>query len=137
MGMYTQVRGWLNVRSMGWGQLDALEERFERVKEQYLSEHNTDRQDIVVENTHFKIGFNGSAFIFIGTELKNYEEDAEVWLKFLINEFATSEGVICFQSELEEPQDDGTKFNTVWIVSGGEISEEFQAMPFNGYGNGI
>ncbi len=80
-------------------------------------------------DTRLHVGSNNSTYIFIGTELKNYNDDAEKWLEFLISKFYNAEGRIMFQYEENET------LNKVWTISNGQIEEKFEHFNFKGYGN--
>lgn len=129
MGMYTQVRGWINIDSIGYGRFEKLEKIFNEVNKEYIENRKTPRCEFIMQDTHIMQGSNGSAFIFIGSELKNYNNDAEEYIKFLANKFHNAEGHVCFQYEDDEC------FNKTWIISKGKIEEKHQQFPFKGYGN--
>ena len=93
-------------------------------------EKNADFRPWVCENTFFHKVSNGAAFIFFGTELKNYYNSAEAWIQFLLGYFSNAEGIICFQYEEDEGE------NTIWIIAEGTIiDEQHMVLPFVGYGN--
>lgn len=131
MGYFTQVRGWLNIDSIGCeeraGETKSI---FEEAKRDYLISGNTSRAMFVIQDTILQTDMgNGSAFIFIGTELKNYENDAEEWIKYLISKFDSAEGAIYFRKEEESTE-------KVWIIFKGELyREDLICLPFEGYGN--
>lgn len=129
MGMYTQVRGWLNVNSIAEEGNEKTFNTFNRAVKEYNEENRTPRQEYVLKDTSIQIGANSSVFIFIGTELKNYDADAEKWLEFLISKFYNAEGHIMFQYEENETK------NKIWTVSNGKINEKFEDFDFKGYGN--
>lgn len=129
MGMYTQVRGWLNVDSIGCGEnFIEIQEKVEILKEKFKSECTIDRT-WVCEDTIVHTGGNGSVFIFIGTELKNYGNPAMAWLEFLVKEFPNAEGSVDFQYEEYD-------FSSVYYIRNGEISKPVECpYPTRGYGN--
>lgn len=98
MGMYTQVRGWLNVDSIAHDNKEMLERRLMEAKESFIRTAVCDRKWIC-GNTVLHVGGNGSAYIFIGTELKNYGGVAEKWIEHLLTFFDNAEGRIDFQYE--------------------------------------
>lgn len=132
MGMYTQVRGWLNVDSISYRHGEQLEVILSTAKADFAkfcegkSIRRWVKDDVILHN-----GSNGCAFIFIGSELKNYDQDAQTWIKFLLPYFPNAEGLIYFQYEDTEDNE-----NTVWTISHGKvIKEEHMATVFKGYGN--
>lgn len=141
MGTYTQVRGWLNVDSIGdyegnnykeiQKKLLSAQEGFQRdttITELYSNEPLERRW--VCNDTILHKGGNGSAYIFFGTELKNYGNAAEQWIKYLLNFFPNAEGRIDFQSETDE---DWCKY---WLIREGKIyTDEFNNIWCEGYGN--
>ena len=129
MGMFTQVRGWLNINSISADKADKVKETYYKAVEEYSSKERTPRQEFVMQDTRLYIGSNNSTYIFIGTELKNYDTDAEKWLEFLISKFYNADGHIMFQYEEDET------LNKIWIVSNGKINEKFEDFDFKGYGN--
>jgi len=104
MGMYTQVRGWLNVNSIGnREQFVEVQTKLETAKEDFKnSDIDADRK-WVCEDTVAHMGSNGVSFLFFGTELKNYTREAEKWIAFLLKYFPNAEGRIDFQYEEEVP----------------------------------
>ncbi len=141
MGMYTQVRGWLNVDSIGdcdgkrfheiENKLSSAQRNFEN--DETLKDNSNDilERKWVCRDTVVHYGGNGSVYIFIGTELKNYGQPAEIWIKYLLKYFPNAEGRIDFQYE----EDDNTcKY---WLIKYGEIiKEDFNPVWCTGYGNG-
>jgi len=134
MGMYTQIRGWLNIDSIGNNntyyevklKLDKLIEQYEEV------DGITTRKCQATYGTNICQGGNGSLFIFIGTEFKNYSNDSEEWIKYLIKHFPSAEGRIDFQYE-ECSEDYPTEY---WEIYQGEILNIGKQIPYcNGYGN--
>ena len=78
MGMYTQVRGWLNIDSIGYGdeRLIKAEKLLEQAKEDFendntLVDYYGDKlaRKWVCHDTTLVEGGNGSLFLFFGTEL--------------------------------------------------------------------
>lgn len=134
MGMYTQIRGWLNVDSIG----DYAGERFKEIQNKLLSAQEEFQNDEsikadrkwVCHDTLVHRGGNGSAYIFIGTELKNYDSDAEQWIKYLLNYFPNAEGRVDFQYEEDEC------YCWYWLIAEGKIINEDRIEKWcYGYGN--
>lgn len=131
MGFYTQVRGWLNVDSISTSSHVELQRHLFEVRRAF-KETNVPRS-WVSEDTCITLGANGSKFIFIGTEMKNYDDVAEEWIKFLLPYFPNAEGRIDFQTEREEPGETTSKY---WLIYKGEIVEEGRCVTWcKGYGN--
>jgi hypothetical protein len=126
MGMYTQIRGWLCVGSINShpesGKL------FNEAKAKYIAEQSTPRCYLVASDTNFQVGSNHCRFIFIGTELKNYDNDAENWIKYLLSVFPWAEGRIDFQFEND------TDKCKCWKIYDGEIDEYYEKRWYKGYG---
>lgn len=102
MGHYTQIRGWLNVGPVG-----SIGERLDKAKAEYVNRYPESRSWIY-EGTHFPTemnGFNGESFIFIGVELKNYDDDYRRWLEVLLEFFPEANGRWDVQSEGRYPAD--------------------------------
>lgn len=134
MGMYTQVRGWLNVDSIG----DYNGENFKEIQKKLLSAQEGFQRDTTIEvdrkwvceDTILHSGGNGSTYIFFGTELKNYGDPAGQWIKYLLNFFPNAEGRIDFQYE------EDTGYHKYWIISNGKvIKEDMEEIYYEGYGN--
>ncbi len=129
MGMYTQVRGWLCIDSIGYSTLDLeIEQRIINVKKDFLKLELRQVQDSLVLHE----GGNGSKYLFFGTELENYSYDCEEFLKILIKYFPNCEGRIDFQ--YEEDTDYESYESKVWKVSKGVITELFEKTHCYGYG---
>jgi hypothetical protein len=135
MGMYTQIRGWLNVESIGKPETYyKILSKLEQVKKEYKDMQVTSR-NWVANDTSASMGGNGSVYIFFGTELKNYEDDAENWIKYLIAAFPSAEGRIDFQYESEDWQDENSS-SKYWLIRNGKIVEERSYKTWCiGYGN--
>ncbi|WP_143322635.1 hypothetical protein [Clostridium sp. HBUAS56010] len=141
MGMYTQVRGWLNVDSIGdytGGNYIEIEKKLLSAQEGFQRDTTiTDLYGIkpmerkwVCQDTVLHKGGNGSVYIFFGTELKNYGNPAGQWIKYLLNFFPNAEGRIDFQYEEDESECD------YWLISRGKIlKEESNPIWCIGYGN--
>lgn len=132
MGMYTQVKGFLCCDSIG-KQNDDIKIKLMELKEEFHKREDLDRT-WVCEDTVYHQGSNGSKWLFVGSEHKNYDESMTEWLKYLI-ENINCEGRIEFQYEEAHPEDDD--YDTVWIVSGSEISIEKYKVYTKGYGFGL
>ncbi|MBT2759969.1 hypothetical protein [Paenibacillus sp. ISL-20] len=135
MGMYTQVRGWLNIDSISHGQNEqSIINKLHKAREEFL-ESDYHCRKWVSHDTIIHFGGNGSAFLFFGTELKNYDDDAETWIKYLLDSFPNSEGRVDFQYETEEYSDDDSK-SKYWLIREGKIIEEGHNKTWcKGYGN--
>jgi hypothetical protein len=128
MGMYTQVRGWLNVDSIGFDREVILMRKLFEAKESFEEQFNG--RTWVCNDTVLHYGSNGSAYLFFGTELKNYDDDAENWIKHLIKYFPNAEGRIDFQYEEDE---ETCKY---WLIYCGKvIMQSYCNRWCKGYGN--
>lgn len=140
MGMYTQIRGWINVNSIG----DYAGERRNTINQLLQEAKNSFENDETIlditgkplarkwvcNSTIAHEGGNGSMYLFVGTELKNYGCPAEIWIKYLLKYFPNAEGRIDFQYEEDENQ---CKY---WLIHKGEIiKEDFNDVWCEGYGN--
>lgn len=135
MGMYTQIRGWLNIDSIGYGdeRFRDLERQLEKAKEHFLEDDTiTVDRKWVCHDTHIHNGCNGSVYIFFGTELKNYGNPAKIWIEYLLNYFPNAEGSIDFQ--YEELGIGDTTYRLL-IYKGQIIKEEDVEAWCYGYGN--
>ena len=128
MGMYTQARGWLNVDSIGFGRKAMLAEKLTDAQDSFKQNKNI--RSWVCEDTVLHYGSNGSAYLFFGTELKNYDDDAEKWINHLITFFPNAEGRVDFQYE------EDAETCKCWLISKGKVLKEYQNPVWcEGYGN--
>jgi len=95
MGMYTKCRGFIEFK---YGTIDT--DKFNDLigKAEYLSP----RVGFCICSTSFNIGSNMIPYIFIGGELKNYDNDWEIFLNFLL----TNLEVIDYKIETRYEEDD-------------------------------
>lgn len=133
LGMYTQVRGWLNVDSIAFGteRFDILSRQLEQAKNDFMGRDLCVRK-WVSDYTWIHLSSNGAVFLFVGAEIKNYDSDAETWIKHLVKYFPNAEGRIDFQYEEEEAEADESKY---WEIYKGRIKERHCATWCKGYGN--
>ncbi len=103
MGMYTECRGWIEINDM-----DFNTEKFEDLMGKV--EDISERASQCVSCTVFNIGFNWSPYIFIGGSIKNYDDDWNKFLNFLLKNLKVSEYKI--ETRYEE-EDDWTKFDAI------------------------
>ncbi len=127
MGMYTQIRGWLCVKSIG-----ALNDGPARLKTAQDTFVKKCERPWVKENTWFHQGSNGACWLFIGVEYKNYDDSFDLWLKHLLIYFPQAEGRIDYQYEECEV---GSPTKTVLVYKGLSTEVECQAW-CDGYGMG-
>lgn len=134
MGMYTQVRGWLNINSIYIEDEDLIKNRLDEAKKDFREKHeHSNVATFIVDDTLIHSGSNDSVFLFFGTELKNYSEDCETWIEHLLLYFPSAEGRIDFQYELEEREENSeSKF---WEIYEGKIEESASKTWCKGYGN--
>lgn len=96
MGMYTHCRGFIELR------YDTLDEnKFNELMEK--AETLSPRSGFCVCSTAFNIGSNGMPYIFIGGELKNYDDDWNIFIKFLLQNLSVIEYNI--ETKYEEDED--------------------------------
>lgn len=129
MGMYTQVRGVLCAKSIGYDEdLQILRRCFDELQEEFLKRDDLDRKWIC-ENFHIMPGSNGSVWIFCGAEFRNYDNSMMEWIKFLAENMKV-EGRIEFQYG---ENDVGDK-DKVLIIKDSVIYEEEYVIYTEGYG---
>lgn len=135
MGMYTQARGWLNIDSIGLPEtFFEIQAKLQSTIDEYQEKQITSRS-WVSDNTIAARGGNGSTYIFFGIELKNYSDDAEEWIKYLIARFPSAEGRIDFQYETEDYRDEESK-SKYWLIRDGMVIESGRCDTWcKGYGN--
>lgn len=134
MGMYTQVRGWLNINSIAKIDKTSIKERLDRAKNEFHEYYkHSDVLTFITDDTLIHFGSNNSVYIFFGTELKNYNEDCEKWISHLLEYFPSAEGRIDFQYEEEEIEENSE--SKIWKIYQGEIEESFTKTWCKGYGN--
>jgi len=129
--MYTQAMGMLNIAS-----INATGKRFEEYK-QILAQaqesfkiENQSLRNWLCDNTFIEMCGNASVFIFFGTELKNYDDDIETWIRYLIKFFPYAEGIVSSQFEQDE-------FAHLYFIYRGEIQKEMESpIITEGCGNG-
>ncbi len=78
MGMYTHCRGWIQIDD-----IDFDKKRFDDLMSRAME--LSERSSQCVASTIFNTGFNFSPYIFIGGEIKNYDNDWNIFIKFLID----------------------------------------------------
>lgn len=76
--MYTHCRGWISIKDIEFKRKD-----FDKLMKQ--AEDISERSNQCVSSTIFNIGFNFSPYIFIGGEIKNYDNDWNMFLNFLLD----------------------------------------------------
>lgn len=103
MGMYTQVRGCLDIGEFDLDNYSEYAERLTKAQEEFKAdcekEEDSCYRSWVCEYTHLHLGGNGTVFLFFGVELKNYNEEAEAWIAFVLEYFPRAEGTIFFHTE--------------------------------------
>lgn len=129
MGMYTQAKGMLNVDSIRGGQnFYDIQQKLDDLKEKFEEEKLVDRT-WVCDGTIAMLSSNGGVFIFFGAELKNYSNEIDTWIDYLLKGFPTAEGKFDIQYEEYE-------FPTTYYVYQGKIVDKKECtVRQNGYGN--
>lgn len=136
MGMYTQVRGFLfcgsfndQIGSLNYG--INVESKLEELKKIF-----NERKDIerawVCDDTIYNKGSNGSEWLFIGSEHKNYDNSIDEWIQLLVSSI-NCEGRIEFQYETFEI---GDKEKVLFIGKNGDITEGTYEIKTEGYSFG-
>lgn len=131
MGMYTKYMGILNIESITATAETIQKENKELNKliEWYSGNQITPRS-WVIESLRIIDGFNGCLAIAFCGEIKNYHNDIQKMIDFVLEKYPTAEGVITTQYE----EDDSP---TIRFVTNGKVVMRFDSnTPFNGYGNG-
>lgn len=80
MGMYTHVRGWIRLNNKIWN----IEEERDRIV--FILERAKDispRSEQCVTSTVWNMGSNMESYLFIGGEIKNYDNDWNKFIQFL------------------------------------------------------
>lgn len=103
MGMYTHCRGFIE---LGYNTIDTDKFNDLMAKAEDLSP----RAGFCVCSAVFNMGSNGMPYIFIGGELKNYDDDWNTFLKFLFKNLKVDDYKI--ETRYEE-DDDWTSFANV------------------------
>lgn len=136
MGMYTQVRGWLNVNSIGYGDdFNEISIFFQEIKNNFINERVDLDRPWVADDSILFMGSNGSVWIFIGSEHKNYDKSIDEWIKTLIANFPNAEGRIDYQYEKEYWEDENCTSRYL-LIRQGKIVEDGRTKTWcNGYGN--
>lgn len=137
MGMYTQIRGWLNVDSIGdykGERFDIIKDKLEQTKYDFQNNGLVLDRKWVSNDTSVLQGGNGSVYLFIGTELKNYDNSFDEWVKYLLTQFPNAEGRIDYQYEEEDWEcEDKSRY---LLIRKGEIIEDNRCITWcYGYGN--
>lgn len=129
MGMYTQIRGFLCCDSVG-AEYDKFE-MFENTINALLKEFKESNPDNHWCNELLTLapGSNGSKWIFIGSEGKDYGGEREKFLRYLVDYFPC-EGRIEFQYEEKSPGDT----ERVWLITEEEFLEREYTIHTKGYG---
>lgn len=103
MGMYTHCRGFIE---LGYDTIDT--DKFNDLMSK--AEEISPRSHFCICSTTFNIGSNGMPYIFIGGELKNYDDDWNIFIKFLLQNLS----VIDHHIETQYEEDDfWTKFANI------------------------
>ncbi len=93
MGMYTHVRGWINVDLSDnldlYGSSHDAHDKFRDIMKR--AENISPRSSQCVFSTTFNVGFNFECYIFIGGEVKDYDNDWKTYLQFLKSNFKINE----------------------------------------------
>ena len=119
MGMYTSVRGWLQWYDWETKHEDK-EARLEAARQEYFATYPENRTWLPEGTFLAPKCFNGENFIFIGCDLKNYDDDYNCWLPILCKHFPTASGRIDCQYEEQyfDERDGSSNVLTIRIREG-------------------
>jgi hypothetical protein len=136
MGMYTQIRGWLNVDSISNREnYNEIRGKFEHAQKDFLERKLIDRP-WVCNDSLVTGGSNGSVWIFIGSEHKNYDNSMDKWIETLIETFPNAEGRIDYQHETERADYGEESTSRYLLIRGGKIIVDDRGKTWcTGYGN--
>jgi len=95
MGMYTECRGWIKLKDIDITEINISE----KLKN---AENISERSNQCLSSTTYNIGFNWSPYIFIGGEIKNYDDDWNKYIKFIFDNFEVEDYSI--QTRYEEDE---------------------------------
>jgi hypothetical protein len=95
MGMYTHVRGFIYLSDFNF-------EKKEFTKLMRKAEKLSERADQCVSCATFHRGFSSCPYIFIGGEIKNYDDDWKIFFKFLANNFKFNDFFIQLRYEEDD-----------------------------------
>jgi hypothetical protein len=131
MGMYTQYRGAICIDSIGQVDPDTATAKLAKLQEEYLSRAEADKHDRawVCTDTVLHFGGNGSKWLFIGSEHKDYDTSMRDWINILAKEFR-GEGRIEVQYEEVDP---GEQMKVLYM-EGGVVVELAETCHTCGYG---
>lgn len=129
MRMYTQYRGALCLGSIGTVSYPDLLADFTRLQEAFLLTTEENSRSWVCQDSHLLQGSNGSIWLFIGSEHKDYDDSMKNWIELIWKTFRC-EGTIEAQYENADPQGKVT----VYTITPDEISKESRVFPYEGYG---
>lgn len=105
MGMYTHVRGWISLND-----LDITKEQYDDIIAK--AEDISPRSSQCITCTVFHLGFNLENYIFIGGEIKNYDNDWDTYLDFIFDNFDISDCKLEMKYEEDDEWTQITKANT-------------------------
>lgn len=100
MGMYTSVRGWLQFSDPYPGRTrEQVEACLEAARQEFYATYPESRDWLPRGTFLAPQWFNSEVFIFIGCDLKNYDDDYNCWLPILCKHFPAAGGRIDCQDE--------------------------------------
>ena len=130
--MYTQFRGVLCLKSIGsMKDFDALKIQFDALQAAFLAADENDRP-FVCQDSQIFLGSNGSAWIFIGSEHKDYDDSMSNWIKILASTFRC-------EGRVEQQYEDvaAGDLMTVYKIVPGKIEVCQEVAHTEGYGFSI
>ena len=108
MGMYTHCRGWISLRD-----LNITKQQFNKIIEK--AENISERASQCIACTIFNRGFDWCNYIFIGGQIKSYDNDWNIFLNFLFKNFVIDDYNI--QTKYEEDNKWTNYKNDVSVVN--------------------
>jgi len=112
MGMYTQIRGFLNI-----GDDKNAEERYLKTAKKFKEEN--EGRTYVADYFRCVDGRN-TTWILIGIEHKDYDDSIDVFLHYLFEEFKSLEG------RIEKQREAVNDITEVYIIKDSEIVEQYE-----------
>lgn len=130
MGMYTQVRGWFCLDSIGDEEnFRDAEARLQQAKDNLLADPDQVR-GWIGDDVSVRQGGNDTLWLFVGMEFKNYNQDVDLLVKHLRQVFPGMEGRLDLQYEEVEAGDQ----TCTWLINRDGIQKESVTAWTYGYG---
>jgi len=105
-GMYTECRGFLKLDYIDYKDREKTINKIKQILKNF--ENKTPRANQCINSSIFHSGFNGVHYIFIGGEIKNYDNDWEEYIEYLKNNLDIEEAFI------ETKYEENDNFSTLY-----------------------